>query len=358
MSSIVCKKTGIVIQVADDMLSEPTANGMLFFLSHPLSGYSQVHSTFRYAETKGGKYSNDRYRPLLAGSILTILTHHKLLKVHGDNQALWANNIMCKQARSTGQLLSLIHRLLNNEDKLGVISEGFQVKGERNKRTYKFCLESCMLQGQEQEGANKYFLKNLLDWIDGLLPASKVTELVDLDGLGKSNKPHPSLDVSITSIDLESTPRDELVEGIKNSIEDNIYRSIKRVSIQDIKRRLRDMVKLSASEGYNIISGSQATTLRAMVRNEMMIDKVLARYVSMLTDEAFKRQVAVQRNKLFEVAAWFKAADIEFQCRGMWATEKVEQVLGDVLGTAVAPKESLVEKLARINASKASKGVK
>jgi len=346
MSTLICKYTGIILKLADNIPD----NELLFVKSHPLATYSQVVATFQHRSNL-----NDCYSPLIAGSILSVLRHHKLLKVVGDNAdtiALHANNAICEQSKKTSQLLAMLHRLINQDSRLSKIAQGYKVAGEATKREFQFCLESCLLQGHEKVGMNEYFLQNLQDWVNDLLPPT-TEELLMLASKNPticrigSNSP----EVDISEIELEDgsmvvVQYTDVVEAIKNSLEDEVYKKCRRMMPNKLGRKLVDTITLMQS--YGIYNATQIAKLKGMIKDRQYSKKLLGKAVDMIKQTSMHECNAAQRNKMFEAMAWLKASDIEFQKDADAFAAFRDVLAADIEGNKNTVVESLQDRIARL----------
>jgi len=359
MSMLVCNYTGIILKLDDSTSNSDNSDNtddMLFMTNHPLADYNQVVKSFKY-RTKIG----DNYKGLVSGAILTVLRHHGLLRIVGDNAksiALHANNTICKQANKTSQLLCMLHRLLKQESRLIKIAKGYKVRKEANKREFQFCLESCLLQGSEKEGMNEYFLKNLQDWVNDLLPPT-AEELLMLASSNPTICRTGAGELDITEVELSDgssivVQYTDIIEAVKNSIEDEIYKRCRRMPAASLQRKLYKSITLM--QLYTIYSEKQVTKLKSMVKERNYNEVVLAKAISMLQKASMQEHNNARRNKMFEAVAWLKASDIEFQ-KDDYALAAFKDVLESDMSTGVntdsgtetiKAAESLKDRLARL----------
>jgi len=314
MSALVCKKTGIILTLNDGIEADSTDEASVYILAHPLATYSQVVKAFKYKSKV-----NDQHKTLLAGSILSVLQHHHLLRIHNDNEVVMANNSLVVQAKSAHQLLVLLHRLLKNEERLDTIARGFQVRGEWQPRRFNFCLESAQLQGHEQEGANQYFLANLRQWINELLPTT-ASELKQAIRLQASLNTNSSKDMPIEFIELNDgqqvayTDVMEELDRVKVQLENEIFRRSRRLPLDKIRRKVMQLSTLMMT--YNIFNRAQHKRLGAMVKAMSYNEVILHKAIQVLEQAAKVEANQIRRTKIHTLMAWLKASDVEFKRRG------------------------------------------
>jgi len=363
VSLVICKVTGIVQQIDDGLMEDGMDSLILFNLTHPLANYNQVVKTFKY-KTHTGK--SELMGKLLAGSILTVLKHYDMLRVHSEEEALWANTSMVQQAKGNTQLLALLHKLLKQEERLDRIKTGYKKRDDKETRHFKFCLEACMEQGSEYRNENKYFLANLQQWISELLPPT-VEELIAIDNASReqasknlsANHVQELQGISVLELaDGTIVEYDDVVEAVKNKLQDDIARKSKRIEATQLRKKLNRMIKLMREPHYNVFTIAQADKLRSMIEREDFKPVILNKAIQMLESKGMKLDSSeqVKRNKLFETAGWLRAADVEFKRR-----EYALKAFGDVLDADLnkvvngdrteLPNESLVERLARLSKS-------
>ena len=350
-STVICEYTGIIISLQDNA-TQALDEDLVFTLNHPLSKYSQVVKSFKYKTTVGNNYKH-----LLAGAIISTLRHHSLLRIHSSKEALIANNEITKQAKSSAQLLALLHRLLNQEDRLATIGHGIKVKGEKFTRYYQFCLEACQEQGQEFHQENKYFLANLTAWINELLPPT-VEELIILDNeIANNNKQAKTLD-GVKQIQLDDgrlVEYDDVVEAVRNRLEDDIFRRARRMPTKKLNATVRNSLKLMASDAYgNIFTDKQYSKLSKMISNLSYNKTILQKAIEMVQQAAVKEANQQRRNKMFECVAWLKASDLEYE-KLIYTEQAFEAVLeadlkGDGVKKEIKQAESLQDRLTRLQA--------
>jgi len=375
MSNVICDYTGIIVSLGENqnLLDDPD---MVFTLKHPLANYSTVVKTFKYKLKVG-----NQYKPLLAGAILSTLRHYNLLRIHNSKaEVLIANQLITKQARSAGLLLSILHKLINQEERLRAVGAGVKLPRELHRREYKFCLESATLQGNELEGANRFFLANLQEWIGMILPPTR-EELLGLSNQHQKGQYDFNKDYGDSIDKLELTDGRvvlysdvvDAVESARVMLEDNIYKGIKRMSSDRIQKKVRAYIKLAASVDYNVFNKKQVKALNAMVKELDYSQKVLGKAIAMLDKAAVRFNSQSQKtaggrsqqkaNKLYETIAWLKASDLEFRKLG-FSLDSIDGLEGlDGVDTVTAitavteqavtePKESLQDRLARIKGGK------
>jgi len=321
---------------------------LVFTINHPLAKYTQVVKSFKYRTAIS---NTDNHKALLAGAILSTLRHHNLLRIHDRHEALWANNAIVSQSRNTKQLLALLHRLLQQEDRLANLSKSIHIKGEKYPRKYEFTLEACHTMGQEYKNEDKYFLANLTAWIGELLPPT-TEELLVLDTMILKERQYGTdLDNDIQQIQLDDgriVQFDDVVESIKNNLEDNIARRVRRMPVEKLITTVKASIKLMASDAYgNIFTPTQVTKLYKMVTTESYNEKILAKVITTLTTAASKELKQQRRNKIFECIGWLKASDLQFK-----SNQYAEQAFLDILEAKVTETESLQDRLARLAGGK------
>jgi len=351
-STIVCLHTGIVVSIQSNLAD--LDSDLVFSLNHPLANYSQVVKTFQY---KLSIKDTPQHRSLLAGSILSVLKHHKIVRLHGREQALWANQAMCAQARKASQLLALLHRLISNEDRLKVLKQGIKVKGEKYKREFCFTLEACTEMGQEYEGESRYFLQNLTNWIGELLPPT-TSELMALDSQVLLGDKHTKELDGVEQIQLDDgrmVQYSDIVEHIRCQLEDDIYKKVKRMPRVKLDQKVLSMIKLVASEDYGeLFSKKQVSKLADMLKLGQYDEVILGKVIDKLNRESLGKGQK-QRNKIFECIGWLKASNLEFKT-GRYAQQAFMDIVhaGLADGQAASPKnETLKDRLARLAGVKA-----
>jgi len=330
MSKTVCIKTGIIAEINDSL-------DMTYTINHPLSSYKVVAQQWEHK-----KHVGVGHLPLLAGSLITILAHHKLSALpHSEDEALQANYAICSSTQATS-LLHVVQRLLNNTDRIKELGNDCP----------KFTLATASLQGTEQDGMEQKFFPCLVSWLDSLVPVSAIEVQTRLDA-----NMLPEAENVVLAVEATDSLADTPLDAAYRLIEDNVAKSLRRQSVDSLAAKRRYI--LNALHKQGLVSDNDLAQAKLQIKGGGVSPTLSSKINKAAKAKAFtySNRVATlgARNKLFEQAALIMLLDAEIVKQEGIGFDALEACLPTTKATQTTdkPKLSLKERLA---ARKASKG--